>query len=258
MEEKERIEEFFLKIFIKRVILDYYRKNFTKKDVDIQKIKQNIVFYDSFGDKNKIIDDKPGFSKSISEGQSKSSDANFIPLPASPLLTKKADIAQKILQRPLIKQIRRPIVQPYPKLRPVPRLNPINTQQNTKIPVKKMGNQSDELMPSITQQKTEIGYSKIDSILADPKVQTVECPGPNKQILIYKGGMIQTANFSLSSEEIKTVMKDISEKTRIPVMSGVFKAAFGELIVTAVISEFVGTRFILQKKQPSASSNPQG
>ena len=95
-----------------------------------------------------------------------------------------------------------------------------------------------------------IGLSKLNGMLADSGVQTIECPGPGKQILVCKSGVIQTTNFSLTLEEINKIMKEISEKTRIPLMSGVFKAAWDNYIITAVMSEFVGTRFIINKKAP--------
>lgn len=98
------------------------------------------------------------------------------------------------------------------------------------------------------EKTTEIGIPRLDQLLSDPLVQTIECPGPNKPILISKGGKIQSANLTLTNDEIKNAMSDISEKTRIPLMQGVFKAAFGNLIITSVMSEFVGTRFIIQKK----------
>jgi len=98
-------------------------------------------------------------------------------------------------------------------------------------------------------QKIDINsLVKIEFLLNDSAVQTIECPGPGKQILVYKSGVIQTTNLSLTSEEITNIMKEISEKTRIPIVSGIFKAAFSDFITTAVISEFVGTRFIIQKK----------
>ena len=43
-------------------------------------------------------------------------------------------------------------------------------------------------------------------------------------------------------------LKDLSDKTRIPLLPGLFKVVFQNLIVTAVISEFVGTKFIIEKR----------
>ncbi len=91
---------------------------------------------------------------------------------------------------------------------------------------------------------------KLNPLLADVSIQTVECPGPGKPVLVYKYGVIQTTNLILTSDEINKIMAEISEKTRIPLISGIFKAAWDNYIVTAVRSEFVGTRFVIQKKAP--------
>ena len=109
---------------------------------------------------------------------------------------------------------------------------------------------------AIPEQITFLGLPKIDKILEDPSVQTIECPGPNKRILVFKGGKILSTQLSLTADEINNTMKDISEKTRIPLMSGVFKAAYGNLIITSVMSEFVGTRFIIQKKSITPPQQP--
>ena len=69
-----------------------------------------------------------------------------------------------------------------------------------------------------------------------------------KNIIVYKDGTAQTTPYILDEEEIKEIMQNLSEQTKIPIIQGVFKAAIFDLIITAVISEFVGTRFIIEKK----------
>ncbi|MBI2632311.1 hypothetical protein HYW75_04880 [Candidatus Pacearchaeota archaeon] len=166
---------------------------------------------------------------------------------------------------------------PYPFISPISQRKPLIKEQpkiaNQRMPpiVKKTGVAPPSIpkpskpaipKPSLSRpsnmQKIEINsLVKIDSLLNDSAVQTIECPGPGKQILVYKAGVIQTTNLSLATEEINNIMKEISEKTRIPIVSGIFKAAFGDFITTAVISDFVGTRFMIQKKstiqQPQAA-----
>ena len=92
--------------------------------------------------------------------------------------------------------------------------------------------------------------SKLDFLLTDLRVQAIECIGPNKNLLVKKGDIIQRTNIILTAEEIKRIIDFFSERTRIPLVGGVFKAALGDLIMTAVISTFVGNRFVIQKKQP--------
>ncbi len=106
----------------------------------------------------------------------------------------------------------------------------------------------------VTQPHVELfgerGLKLLGSFLVDPSVYSVECTGPGKPILVNKGGIIQTSQIILTQEAINNVIQEVSDKTRIPIVSGAFKAAFENFIITAIISEFVGTRFIIQKIVP--------
>ncbi len=96
----------------------------------------------------------------------------------------------------------------------------------------------------------KLTLGKIEPILRDPTVLSVECPGPTKNVLVGKVNGIQTAPFSLTQEEINGIMNEISEKTRIPILQGLFKAVYNDLLVTAIISDYIGTRFFIQKRTP--------
>lgn len=95
-----------------------------------------------------------------------------------------------------------------------------------------------------------INLGKITQFLSDPAVVSVESPGAGKNLMINRSGAIQTSPMSLTKEEIDAIMKEVSDKTRIPLSTGVFKAAFQNLIITAVLSDYIGTRFLIQKKNP--------
>lgn len=88
---------------------------------------------------------------------------------------------------------------------------------------------------------------KLRQMILDPTVQSIECPGPDKFITVARYGMIQTTNIKLSKEEINDMLKEISLRVRIPLITGVYKVRYQNLLITAVISEFVGTRFVMQK-----------
>lgn len=100
------------------------------------------------------------------------------------------------------------------------------------------------------QQPEKINLGKLAKLLLDPSVLSIECPGPEKNVLINRSGKIHTSPVRLSDSEIKNILNETSEKTRIPLETGLFKAAFQDLIITAVMSEFAGTRFIIQKRNP--------
>ncbi len=127
--------------------------------------------------------------------------------------------------------------QPFPQR--IPQQIPIARQQL--VPIQKQATK-------LNIEKLALG--RIEPILRDPTVLSVECPGPAKNILVGKVNGIQTAPFALTTEEINGVMNEISEKTRIPILKGLFKAVYNELLVTAIISDYIGTRFLIQKRMP--------
>jgi hypothetical protein len=92
-------------------------------------------------------------------------------------------------------------------------------------------------------------------LLTDPSVQSVECPGFGRQILLNKSGNMQVSNVSLTKEEIENIMQVISKRTKVPITPGLFKAAFDNFLITAVISEYAGTRFVIQKVYAPPSVN---
>jgi hypothetical protein len=108
--------------------------------------------------------------------------------------------------------------------------------------------QAPALKPGQLPEAVNLG--RVSKILMDPSVFAVECAGPSKNILVNRAGTIQTSAVILSDQEIQTILNEFSEKTRIPLGSNVFRAVFQDLLITAVISEFVGTRFVIQKRTP--------
>lgn len=130
---------------------------------------------------------------------------------------------------------------PFLPAHPLAKAQPFPTMQMPKI--------APQPMPS-AGKGSSVNLGKVTSLLRDPSVFSVECPGPTKNVLVNRAGTIQTTPLTLTKEEINTLMENISDKTRIPLISGVFKAAYQDIIVTAVVSDFVGTRFIIQKMMP--------
>ena len=109
-----------------------------------------------------------------------------------------------------------------------------------------------KILAPITQKAPERApvpiMEKLNPILADPTVQAINCPGPDKNITITRRGMVQTIAMAFTAEDITLFLKDISEKTKIPLLPGLFKVVFQNMIITAVISEFVGSKFIIEKR----------
>ncbi|MFH1425380.1 MAG: hypothetical protein ABIG28_01455 [archaeon] len=137
-------------------------------------------------------------------------------------------------------------MQKMPELPPLPQI--ISSQRVT-MPLVMLSQQPHPPMHGINQQPVNLG--KVTSFLRDPAVINIECRGPGKNILVNRSGTIQTTPLILTKDEINSITNEVSNKTRIPLIpGGMFKAAFQDLVMTAVISEFVGTRFLIQKMNP--------
>lgn len=106
--------------------------------------------------------------------------------------------------------------------------------------------------PAQNFSPSKVNLGKLTQVIYDPSVWSVECPGAGRKILVNRAGSIMLSSITLTDSEIQQVLKEFSERTRIPVVQGVFKAIFQDLLITAVISEFVGTRFVIQKRTPFA------
>ena len=145
---------------------------------------------------------------------------------------------------------------PQPKIKiSKPQQSTIRLQFNKppqKLPIISPMSLPQRVPSSILNDKNKtINLGKINVVLSDPSVFSVESPGPGKNLIVNRAGKIQPSSLTLNKEEIDSIMKEISDKTRIPLISGgVFKAAIRDLLITAVISDYIGTRFLMQKRTP--------
>jgi hypothetical protein len=202
--------------------------------INIERHKLREDFLDSFV-RNLILN---SFNPNSVVPEMKSAEIKFeiptAPSPVSPILP---SLAHKELRKRAI------------NIRPAPRQNYQKIRKMPSAPIALPP--LSQLQPAKKGQKPEtINLGKIAPMLTDPSVFSVESPGPGKNVLVNRGGTIQTSALSLSQEDIQDIMQNFSDKTRIPLIPGVFKAAYQDLVVTAVVSDFVGTRFIIQKRTP--------
>ena len=97
---------------------------------------------------------------------------------------------------------------------------------------------------------TGFTLGKLDLFILDNKITSIECQGPGKLVLVKSLGKVSSTQIILNQEEIQKIIEIFSKAAKIPVLGGVFKAAIGNLVITAVISDFVGSRFIINKYTP--------
>ena len=91
-------------------------------------------------------------------------------------------------------------------------------------------------------------YGKITPLLNDPSVSTIECSGAGKPLMIIRAGQKQGTRIALTAEEIKEILHKVSDAVHIPLLEGVFRAAVDNFNINAVISEMIGSRFVIKKQ----------
>lgn len=109
------------------------------------------------------------------------------------------------------------------------------------------------IKPEYQPKPQELFLGKIEPILQDPLIQSIECPGPGKNILVNKYGKINVTKVMLAREEINEIITNFSNLSQIPLLDGILKAAVGNLMISAVTSDIVGSRFILNRINPAVN-----
>lgn len=154
--------------------------------------------------------------------------------------------------KPMIKQIVSRIAQPVsiPVSRPIPRRPLV-------IPEPKLPSHLEYLQP-IPSANVEIDLPKINPLIKDPAVRTIEGnPGENAIVTGTMG--IKPTNIFLSKDDIDAVINKFSEASKIPATEGIYRVVVGNLIFSGIISEVIGSRFVIRKmiSQPNPSFAPR-
>ena len=101
------------------------------------------------------------------------------------------------------------------------------------------------LIEGCKEMAKESAWSKIQTLVKNKDIQIIECPGPDKPILIHEKGSLAKISLSMSEEEIINLLKTIAQENAVPFAHGVMKIKSQNYSLTAVVSEFAGSRFII-------------
>jgi len=119
------------------------------------------------------------------------------------------------------------------------------TRPVLRIPETRLPQTFQYLKPTATN--TEIDLGRLNAFVKDPLVKVIECVGPDENIIVHGSMGTKPTSIVLKKEEIDEIIKKFAEAGKIPQDEGVFKAVVGKLILSAIISETVGSKFIIRK-----------
>jgi hypothetical protein len=99
----------------------------------------------------------------------------------------------------------------------------------------------------INAQFSGLNLGKINGLIKDPSVQSIECEGPKKQLIIKQNGQVVKSEIKLEKSDIDKIINEFSEKARIPLVEGMLRARVANMQISAVVSKVASSRFIITK-----------
>ncbi len=122
---------------------------------------------------------------------------------------------------------------------------PGSEEKVLKIPEPQLPERFQYLNPTPTKKQIDLG--KLNPLLQDPGVRIIECEGADERIFVTGTMGKKPTKIVLSEQEINDIIQRFSEEAKIPVHEGVFRIVVGNWILSSVVSDIAGSRFILKR-----------
>tara|TARA_Y100000310_G_scaffold340594_1_gene436971 strand:- start:952 stop:1806 length:855 start_codon:yes stop_codon:yes gene_type:complete len=265
----------FLKKFTAELVTNAIREKLTEKNIKIEKIKQKFIrptplpeqtfkkimktpIFESSEElekRQRIQEQKIEQIKQIEEikKEEKLKELNQSSQKISPHLDFRERLRRPIFHRaktPRIIQIQKPKKSFFQRLKPKIKSEKTTQTKNPKKVERPPVEDIRKIKLEAEPRPAGFALGKIEKLLRDKTIQLIECPGPEKNLLIEKLTKINTTKISLNQEEITDIINNFSTQAKIPIMGGILKAAVGDMVISAVISEYIGSRFIIRRITP--------
>ena len=136
------------------------------------------------------------------------------------------------------------------KIKPLPTikesLKPLTKDYMKTIPNKVIPKPTIQQPPIKFNSTDEIIY-EIKKIFNDPRVTGVECSGKDQFLLVKTATKVMSTKIKLTEEEIREVIYKFSKDTKIPIINGILNATKDNLLISAIISDVAGSKFLIKK-----------
>jgi len=94
-----------------------------------------------------------------------------------------------------------------------------------------------------------LGFGRLDELLNDKEVKTIQCDGANIPVKVTRNNEVIETTIMLTEEEIKSIVKRFAELANTELTEPAFSARFNGLEISAYISVFRGTKFIIRRTE---------
>jgi hypothetical protein len=136
---------------------------------------------------------------------------------------------------------------------PIKEKREFSKKRTLRIPELRLPEHLSYLRPTPSNEKY-IELVKIDSLIKDFNVRTLECLGVDKPIIVSGRMGVKTTNISLSEEDINSIINKFSSESMIPLEEGIFRAVVGRLEISAIISHSTENKFMINKIEKYSSN----
>lgn len=92
-----------------------------------------------------------------------------------------------------------------------------------------------------------INFGKLMPLIMNPAITIIECPGPDKNLMIRTYNTRRPVPTSLSQEEMKSLIEQFAKKAKVPLIDGLFRAWVETFMVSGIVAEGNPQNFIIQK-----------
>ena len=110
------------------------------------------------------------------------------------------------------------------------------------------------LRPYATSFEMDLG--KLNPLLKDPLVEIIEGNGPYEHVMVIGSMGRKPTDIILSQEEMDEIVRKFSKTSKIPIHIGIYRVVVGGLILLAIVSEVINSKFIIKKIPRYSPNNP--
>jgi len=92
-----------------------------------------------------------------------------------------------------------------------------------------------------------LDLGKINLLVKDENISVIQCDGANLPIKVTREGTVNETKIKLSEDEIKEIVQRFADRAGQALSEPIFKTQVGDLKITAIISAFAGSRFVISR-----------